>query len=369
MDNQPMPNMHDTFWRENQIVITFHSNTPLVSTAGINNAPDILKQLKLEAQLQTLNQFLKENSLDFTLSFFSEENKQQEPSRPQSSSSDSGQQADSFKLPPGVYLYGLQKPVFTDFGHLQTSVVTFLNFNGSASATSDVDPVVRIVNGFNHKLEELNRQSLVPISFAGPVWLKAGTPPVPQGCPLTPPIPLEDSSCAYWHYQLPHLPKELRKMKGEGVTVLILDTLPTREVISKAVQKAGDDNLLLFDVSNSITYNYNFLSAGIEIPGTELLAVGKDVYGEHYPIKIADHGLFIAGIVHDIVPRAKIECIRVLDDYCVGDLYMFLNALHDIQNRMVQGGDLYQQPVVINMRKRKQNQRALTRVPQALLSM
>ena len=71
--------------------------------------------------------------------------------------------------------------------------------------------------------------------------------------------------------------------------------------------------------------------------------------GEHYPIEIADHGLFIAGIIHDIAPSAKIECVRVLDLYCVGDLYMFHDALQYIENRMLQGGDLYQQPVVINM--------------------
>jgi len=357
MDKQPMP-MHNTFWRENQAIVTFHSDTQLISDDGVNNAPTILKQLNLESQLQKLNQFLKEGGINFTLSFFGEEDKPPRPPVSQLSSSNEEQKGSQFIAPPGVYLFNSSKPIDTDFGQVKTSVVTFFNFKGDASSASEVatssendkgKEVARIVNQFNHNLGELNRQRQVPISAASPVWLCGGTPPIPQGCPLTPPMPVDDA-CAYWHYRLPQLsPKELRDMKGEGVTVFILDTLPEREVILRAAEEAGDDNLLLRDVNSNVTFNYSFWSQGIEVPGPELLAAGKDVYGEHYDIKIADHGLFIAGIVHDIALEAKIECIRVLDRYCVGDMNMLAQALQYIQNRMLQGGDLHKQPVVINM--------------------
>jgi Subtilase family len=70
-----------------------------------------------------------------------------------------------------------------------------------------------------------------------------------------------------------------------------------------------------------------------------------------------DHGLFIAGIVRDLAPGATIECMRVLSDYCVGDLATLTKALELIHNRMSRQnpdanftqGDLYQKPVVINM--------------------
>ncbi len=85
-------------------------------------------------------------------------------------------------------------------------------------------------------------------------------------------------------------------------------------------------------------------------------AVGKDVYGEHYPILISDHGLFIAGIVRDIAPDANIECIRVLNDLCVGDMETLLGALTKIYHRVLstnpitnQPGDLFGKPVVINL--------------------
>src|SRR6266566_814079 len=360
MQPMRMDTMHDLLWRENQVIVTFHSDTPLVSSDGVNNAPTILKQLDLDSQLQKLNQFLNYSAINYTLSFF---NWQDNPKgSPQSPSSGSGQKASTFNPPLGVYLYGLSKPIDTEFGQVQTSVVTFFNFTASAGGASavvtppgidlsqsrEVGPVPTIVNAFNQGLKTLNGQQ-ISISAASPVWMCGGTPPVPQGCPLTPPLPLEDS-CAYWHYQLPHLsPVELQDMRGEGVIVFVLDTLPERKVISDAAQKAGDDNLLLVDINNVITPNYNFLSSGIEEPDPDPAAVGKDVYGEHYPIEIADHGLFIAGIIHDIAPSAKIECVRVLDKYCVGDLYMLHDALQYIGNRMLQGGDLDQQPVVINM--------------------
>ena len=359
MDKQPMA-MHNTFWRENQAIVTFHSDTQLISDDGVNNAPTILKQLNLESQLQKLNQFLKDGGINFTLSFFGDEDKPPRPPVSQPFSSNEEQKGSQFMAPPGVYLFGSSKPIDTDFGQVKTSVVTFFNFKGGASSASEVatssgidkgKEVARIVNLFNTGLEKLNKDEkwLVPISAASPVWLCGGTPPIPQGCPLTPPMPVDDA-CAYWHYRLPQLsPKELRDMKGEGVTVFILDTLPEREVILRAAEEAGDDNLLLRDVNSNVTFNYSFWSQGIEVPGPELLATGKDVYGEHYDIKIADHGLFIAGIVHDIAPEAKIECIRVLDRYCVGDMNILAQAMQYMQNRMLQGGDLHQQPVVINM--------------------
>jgi len=78
--------------------------------------------------------------------------------------------------------------------------------------------------------------------------------------------------------------------------------------------------------------------------------VGKDVYGRHYPILMADHGLFIAGIVRDVAPDTQIECIRVLDDLCVGNLQSIVDALNNIYLRKApSSGDLNGQAVVVNL--------------------
>ncbi len=51
MQPMRMDTMHDLLWRENQVIVTFHSDTPLVSSDGVNNAPTILKQLDLDSQI------------------------------------------------------------------------------------------------------------------------------------------------------------------------------------------------------------------------------------------------------------------------------------------------------------------------------
>ncbi len=137
------------------------------------------------------------------------------------------------------------------------------------------------------------------------------------------------------------------------MTVFILDAFPERGVIARAARLAGDDNLLLAKVNEATKFDYSFMS-GVqdvqEIGDTNGTFVGKDVYGRHYPIHLEDHGLFIAGIIHDLAPRARIECVRVLDDLCVGDVQVIADALNQIYFRKsLSSGDLYGKPVVVNL--------------------
>jgi hypothetical protein len=46
--------------------------------------------------------------------------------------------------------------------------------------------------------------------------------------------------------------------------------------------------------------------------------------------KIADHGLFVAGIIHDIAPTADTRLIRVLNDYGVGDMLALANVIDQL---------------------------------------
>lgn len=392
MQGMPMDEMHNTFWRKQQVVVTFHSATPLVSSDGVYQGGPILTKLDLELQREKLNTFLADNGLHYTLNFYQPD----EDDDSQGSHSMEKRRflhwgarhksRDNFTPPPGVYLFGLSEPIQSDFGEVATSVVTFFDFTptggGTQAAMSSVtremkgpsgnddastgrgddgdgeepprnpSPVVRIVNRFDEELEALNNDLQVPISAASPNWLWSGTGYVPEGCPLTPPIPVDDA-CSFWHFHLPLLsPGELHSMKGEGVTVFVLDTLPDREVIEHATTRAGDDNLLLFDVSRNVTFNYdiwNYWTTHTGDPRIPPLSVGKDVYGRHYTFKMPDHGLFIAGIVHDIAPHARVECIRIMGEFCVGDYNLFSSALQHIHNRMIPGGDLHHRPVVINL--------------------
>lgn len=361
MDKQPKPmhNMHNTFWREDQVIVTFHSKTKLNSPDGVQNGKSILD---LEAQLKDINVFLREppNEVDFTLSLLDGKGHRQVSPSSRSRSKDG-----SFNPQPGVYLFDLSSSdIEPTYGTVNTSIVTVLNINrdtGKAIQTGNVtgrqptpSPVAQIVSKLNNSLKPLNTDPVkqIPISAASPVWLCGATStqsPVPQGCPLTPPMAVDDS-CASWHINLSNLsPRRLKSMKGVGVTVFILDTLPDRKVISRAAKKAGDDNSLLFDVDKNVKFNYSIPLHVSTVRGAHLLATGKDVYGRHVDFKMPDHGLFIAGIVRDIAPKASIECIRVLNEYCVGDMNTLIQALQYIHDRMSSGGDLNEKPVVINM--------------------
>ena len=364
-------NMHDTFWRNDQIMVVFRSDIPLISDGILNEEP-LLQKLNLPLQLQGINQFLQINQVPVTLAFLGDDEKPAPPDQPALSNANSG---DNSKLPPGVHLFGLTSPIQTDYGVINTSVISFLKIDKGSAQGAGGTPSARVLPGKGHGshndesliptivttlndgLDDLNKKSMVPIALSAPAWLCGGTP-IGQGCPLTPPMPVEDS-CSNWHITLPDLDPQLQSLMGDGVTVFILDAFPERGVISRAARDAGDDNWLLSNVNETVSFDYSMMSGVQEIRdmvSTGNASVGKDVYGEHYPILMPDHGLFIAGIVRDIAPNANIECIRVLNDLCVGDMSKLVGALWRIYNRMLsvnpdtgQVGDLYQKPVVINL--------------------
>jgi hypothetical protein len=234
-------------------------------------------------------------------------------------------------------------------------------------------PVVKLVTLINDNPDDL-RQKGIPIVAASPIWLAGGTNngsqpygPKPVGCPLTPPIPVAiDTACSsspgLYPITLPELPPILRPMSGDGVTVFVLDTLPKPEEINRAVEAAEKNNVLLLDVANNVKLRHNRLPDSLDVPSNVQPATGKDVEGRLVGFRMPDHGLFVAGIVRDIAPNAHVECIRVLNDYCVGDLPTLTKALEGIHNRMLQvnpdapkpdgsyeQGDLFQKPVVVNM--------------------
>ena len=256
-----------------------------------------------------------------------------------------------------------------------SSTMASMSGNGSANDDHDNDdddhgkgsgdPVPRLVNFINSQenLDYLRNQLKVPIVSASPTWLTGGSGYVPVGCPLSPPIPVQadvrcSSSPGLFPITLPELPTELERMTGDGVHVIILDTLPRQEDITRAVEGAEDHNLLLLDVANNVVMQHNHLPAKVDEPNPFQPKTGKDVKGRNGGgFRIADHGLFIAGIVRDVAPDARVECIRSLNDFCAGDSNSFVKTLETIANRMLplnpddnnRPGDLYQKQVVINL--------------------
>ncbi|HEY6284263.1 MAG TPA: S8/S53 family peptidase [Ktedonobacteraceae bacterium] len=237
--------------------------------------------------------------------------------------------------------------------------------DGNDNGKSSSDPVVSLVNFINRQdtLEYLRNQLNVPIISASPTWLTGGSPYAPVGCPLSPPIPVPgDAHCSsspgLWPIMLPELSTDLERMTGDGVHVIILDTLPRQEDMMRTLEGAEDHNLLLLDVVNNVVMHHNLLPVGIDEPNPKQPKTGKDIKGRNGGgFRMADHGLFIAGIVRDVAPYAHVECIRALNDFCAGESTAFVKALESVENRMLlvnpddnnKQGDLYQKKVVINL--------------------
>jgi hypothetical protein len=354
-------NTHDTFWHEDQVVISFYFEEALTAS---NKAA---MYEKLHQYRLSLNRFLQSHGLK--LDYLGEEAPQiEEVSIPQSN------------LPVnantrGVHLFGLQTHVEPAFSmseqakQIQTGVVSLFQLAVTDPARSiSADSVAELVNLINDNLDKLNSTegdghgiqvlAASPHMYCGATQVQPGH--VIQGCPAGPPVPVPigaecQSSPGFWPIELASNDKI---GTGKGVTVFVLDSLPKRKEITKAAKEAGEKNKLLLDVNKRVTFRYQFddLVDALDKSGQGEFSVAKDIYGRHVNFRLPDHGLFIAGIVHSIAPDAKIECIRVLNDYCVGDTNVLFGALRYIHNRMSeinpdtnQPGDLYKKPVVINL--------------------
>ena len=242
-----------------------------------------------------------------------------------------------------------------------TIVVSFFHLNGDTSSFHNADGTTDVVKLINGELEQFNPSELSTLLAASPNWLNGGTGgPDPNhviiGCPASPPIPANDPcTSGNWHITLPaKLPETILNATGDGVQVFVLDTLPKLQQISDAVIANGNNNPLLVDLAENVTLNYQVLSDILDVPGPDQPATGNDIHGNLVGFPMNDHGLFIAGIIRDLAPAAQVECIRVLNDYAVGDTAMLLDAFTYIQNRFTnpetgEPGDLNGTPVVINM--------------------
>lgn len=201
---------------------------------------------------------------------------------------------------------------------------------------------------------------------AMPNWYGGSTDYI-HGCPATPPIPVSaDSSCivdGYCPITLGGL--SIPEKLGDGVTVFVLDSIPTPDQITAASLLANPSNgparnRLLQDMANGMkasdpfdaqfpAINVHYLQQADLLEKGEVPRTGRDLYKELYGFKAPDHGLFVTGIIRDLAPHAKIECVRILNDYGVGTVSGLMQALETIQGRMQAGGDLQGNLVVINL--------------------
>ena len=246
----------------------------------------------------------------------------------------------------------INKKLISDVQNAQSQSKDIKNVDEQHDSTPDV------VHLINEKLKLFSPVGAAKLLAAMPNWLNGGTL-ISLGCPATPPFPVSDTPAGLnWHIQLPpELPETLRNATGKGVHVFVLDTMPEEAQISQAAAREPN-NKLLRDIANNVDFHYYHLADSLDKPNTEQPATGSDVYNRLVGFRMNDHGVFIAGIIRDIAPDAKVECIRVLNDYAVGNAAMLTDALSRIQNRLLPlnpqtkaPGDLYaaHARVVVNL--------------------
>jgi hypothetical protein len=348
------------YWHDNQVALTFLSNLP-----ATDEPTKIIQSLHLDQ----LNKFL--NAKGFNLTSFGESDvphprspdgdKEPDESIVQERMNAHDEDGDDKGLESlvGKYIFGSDQNTF---------VINFFNVTRTNGVKTDATvEVVNLLNDPGTKAT-LDKQGVSNYTSM-PNWLNGGANGKPerkgtQGCPVNPPYPVTTPSgtgrCPIT--LLPLYPGNLQEVRGDGVRVIILDTLPGVEQIRLAYEGAGNHNLLLKDlylnmVSNppynaqppAINAHYLKLPDNLDKPVIGLPTAGEDIYERLVGYPMVDHGLFIAGIVRDLAPGAQIECIRVLNDEAVGDATTLTQTLLDILSRMEKGKDLYDTPIVINL--------------------
>lgn len=125
---------------------------------------------------------------------------------------------------------------------------------------------------------------------------------------------------------------------GKGVDVVILDTAPCPHDLVEAYKEWPDHPLiptLLGPEGKLHLYPMSYEEA-VRLTCTSL---------NNHDYKMPDHGTFIAGMIHSVVPNAEIHLIEVLNQFGVGDFTSFVAGLLKIYTENIYNKDRY---LVIN---------------------
>lgn len=210
-----------------------------------------------------------------------------------------------------------------------------------------------------------------PLVAITPHWL-VGAMGEPSGCPSpgAVPVPLDETRDGKWSFEFTKISdprlneliiegragRLLEGQKSAKVVVAVLDTCPASADIATAANQYTH-NQLLRDVFNhsgsSDSAEIVIDTPGISLPQSDFNDI--DDYGLNWMLNPAgeavpphtglgdhsmkDHGLFITGIIRDIVPHAQIHLIRVLGGFGVSTLARVAPVLQQLGQRILAGHD------------------------------
>lgn len=235
-----------------------------------------------------------------------------------------------------AFIFGLHKP--------QPSLALFFHVRHTDPAITDPAPLA--LSYLQAHLEQLAQEGLALLS-AMPNWLVAAAPVFySDSGPALPPRPApsldqpaSENTPVGWHFSFIDQVAPLHPTGTEDVVVAILDTAYHMDrVRSSATRPEFRRNWLLQRLANDLRSENGLFEIEYDrYPVSNDARTGHDFYHEPRYYFMPDHGLFVAGIVRDIAPRARIRLVRILNDYGCCDLYNLFAALTDLEQELVSG--------------------------------
>jgi Subtilase family len=235
-----------------------------------------------------------------------------------------------------AFIFGLhrQQPLIAIFFHAH-----------HADPTAD-DPAPLALSHLQAQLERLAQAGLHVLS-AMPNWLVTAAPILyGDGGPALPPrpapaldLPAVGNAPVGWRVSFLDQGTPLDPNGAQEVLVAVLDTAHHPDRLQRVANRPElRRNWLL----QRLAYNLQSANGSFEIeydryPLSNDVRTGRDAQYESRYYNMSDHGLFVAGLIRDIAPRARIRLIRVLNDFGGGDLYALFAALTDLEQELVSG--------------------------------
>jgi subtilisin family serine protease len=146
-----------------------------------------------------------------------------------------------------------------------------------------------------------------------------GSWPVPATAPAT-------DGGNFWHVRSDGTKSALPASngKGQGIHVAILDTMPSIHDLDAAYARWHGRHHLVDELLGPGSPLRLYPASYDDLYETQ----GFDLMGHRY--LMPDHGLFIAGIIHTIAPRATLHLYEVLNPYGVGSLDSIARGLQRV---------------------------------------
>lgn len=250
-----------------------------------------------------------------------------------------GRWRETLTLPPmrrRSFVFGLQRP--------QPLLAIFFHVRHANPVLPDPMPIA--LSHLQRHLDELAQAGLYIVS-AMPNWLVTAAPLLySEGGPAAPPrpaprldLPTSGNPPTGWHTSFVDPGLQFDPNGGEDVLIAVLDTAhhPDRLLSAAARPELKRNWLLQRLAANLRSDNGSFEIEYDRYLTTSDVRTGQDAYGEPRYYFMPDHGIFVSGVLRDIVPRARIRLIRILNDFGGGDLYNLFAALTDLEQELVSG--------------------------------